>query len=139
MKIDKVRYVKNPSIINGVVVENDAFKALEMLKNGQAVARFEYGDSMSPILLSGEYCILCPFLHGREANIGDAVFCNVNGYLMTHMVLMKSRNVSDDKPYYLIGSTNGQTYGWTNKVYALAQGTRVLEINDDMFQEMDEE
>lgn len=138
MKIDRVRYVKNPSTINGVIVENNALKALEMIKNGQSVARFEFGNSMHPILTSGEYCILCP-LNGREANIGDAVFCEVNGYLMTHMVLMKSRNASEDRPYYLIGSTDGQLYGWTKKVYALAQGTRVLELEDDLFSEIDQD
>ncbi|MBR6516925.1 MAG: hypothetical protein IKT40_08845 [Bacilli bacterium] len=127
MKIDKITYVQNPEKVNGVQVVNDAFQAIALLEDGHAVARFEFGDSMSPLLKSGEYCILEPMRDNMEAEIGDAVFCNVNGYVMTHMVLMKAKNDADDKPYYQIGSTSGDIYGWTNVIYAIAHGTRVLE------------
>ena len=138
MKIDKVRYVENPSTINDVIVENDVLKVIQLLNNGNKVARFEFGDSMMPILQSGEYCILTPFNSDKqEANIGDIVFCIVNGYVMTHMVLLKSRNSKNEKPYYLIGGTNGQLYGWTNEIYAIAEGTRILEKNNLIFQDVE--
>lgn len=130
IKIDEVKYVDNPLKLNGVTVVNDAICALETLQNGQEVARYEFGDSMKPILLSGEYCVLKPLKNGQEANIGDAVFCSVGGYLMTHLVVMKSNSAKDGKPYYLIGSTDGSVYGWTDQVYALAQGTRIFQKYD---------
>lgn len=134
IKIDDIQYVNEPSEINGVVVENDANEALAMIKKGREVARYEFGESMMPILKSGEYCILRPLLGNQEANIGDAVFCEVDGYLMTHMVIMKSNSAKNHKPYYLIGDTSyTNVFGWTDKVYATAHGTNVIQnFNDDV-------
>ena len=58
VKINKtIKYVKSPSTItvDGVKypVVNDIREAVEMLKNGITIARFEFGDSMSPVLVSG--------------------------------------------------------------------------------------
>lgn len=135
LNIDDVKYVKNPKMLNGVVVINNAIEALDMIRSGHKVARFEFGNSMTPILNSGEYCILTPLKDGEEANIGDAVFCSVGGYIMTHMVLMKSKSAKDGKPFYLIGGSDLQIYGWTDKVYAIANGTRIFEKNDSYFED----
>ena len=103
---------------------------LSELKKGNNVARYEYGDSMMPLLQSGEYCILIP-KDKTTIEVGDAVFCEVNGYVMTHMVMMIS-NIQN-KPMYLIGSPNyneftGQftMYGWTSNVFAKAIGTKII-------------
>lgn len=124
--MNEIKYVTNLTEINGIIVKNNANDALEYIKRGEQVARFEYGDSMSPILLSGEYCILTPLKENEEANVGDAVFCEVNGCLMTHMVIMKSKSAKNNKLYYLIGSTDMQIFGWTDKIFAFANGTRIL-------------
>lgn len=123
--MQNIKYVKNPKFINGVKVINAPYLAIDMLNNGIELARFEFGNSMSPKLLSGEYCILKPLKNGEEANVGDAVFCNVNGIVMTHMVLSKKNN--DSKVEYLISDTSGNIYGWTSEIYAIAHGTKVLE------------
>lgn len=115
--------VKTPKEVEGYRVVQDSEEVLDALKNGETIARFEYGDSMKPMLVSGEYCILEPIT--KQPQVGDAVFCRVNGYLMTHMVWVVS-NIAD-KPYYLIGGSNGSLYGWTNEVYAIAKGTNVVE------------
>ena len=121
----KIKYVKNPEFINGIKVINSPHLAIDMLNNGIELARFEFGNSMSPKLLSGEYCILKPLKNGEEANVGDAVFCKVNGIVMTHMVLSKKNK--DSKVEYLISDTYGNIYGWTSEIYAIAHGTNVLE------------
>ena len=54
------------------------------------------------------------------------MFCNVNGYLMTHMVLLKS-NGGHDKPNFLIGSTEMYSYGWTDEIYGICKGTNIIE------------
>lgn len=125
-KINTEKYVKSPTEINGVRVVNNAGDAFEALMNGETVARFEYGDSMMPILRSGEYCILHPVTDTNQVNIGDAVFCKVEGYLMTHMVINKTTS-HVDKPYFLIGDTNMNIYGWTSDIYAIAKGTNIVE------------
>ena len=76
---------------------------LNELSKGNNVARYEWGDSMMPLLQSG----------------------------MTHMVMMISR--IQNNPMYLIGSPNyneitGQftIYGWTSNVFAKAIGTKII-------------
>lgn len=111
--------------INGIKVIQDENETLNALLQGDSVARFEYGDSMKPILVSGEYCILSP-IDVEDVKVGDAVFCKVNGYLMTHMVWMIS-NSSANGRQFLIGSSGGQLYGWTTEVYAIAYGTNIVQ------------
>lgn len=109
------------NFVMGFPVVQDVEEVLENLKNKKVVARFEYGDSMSPILVNGEYAILVPIDAISDVNIGDAVFCEVNGCYLTHMVWMKSNG------YCLIGSSHGEINGWTDKVYAIAEKTNIIE------------
>jgi hypothetical protein len=139
VKINKtIKYVNSPSTItvDGVKypVVNDIREAVEMLKNGITIARFEFGDSMSPVLVSGEYCIVEPIkeLEGiNNIGIGDAVLCKVGDHLMTHMVLMISDSAYDGTKY-LIGNTWMQYYGWTDTIYGIAKGTKIIETPDDI-------
>lgn len=101
--------------INGIKIVQDIEQARDSVLNGEIVTRFEYGDSLSPIVLSGEFLILKPI--DREIRLYDIVLCEVNDYLMTHMIV----NISQDGKYYLIGSTHGWIFGWTDKIYALCE------------------
>ena len=130
-KISTITYVKSPEEINGIKVVNSAPDAFEALMNGEEVMRYERGTSMEPILKDGEYAHLKPINSLDEVNIGDAVFCKVHGYLMTHMVLMKS-STGADHPYFLIGSSRYEFYGWTDQIYAIAYGTDVCEEDENV-------
>ena len=117
-------------ITGKVMTMNSLSEILGELGKGNNVARYEWGDSMMPLLQSGEYCILIP-ANKTTIEVGDAVFCEVNGYMMTHMVMMISR--IQNNPMYLIGSPNyneitGQftIYGWTSNVFAKAIGTKII-------------
>lgn len=125
MKINTC-YVKSPKEINGIKVVNDINDAVSALLNNVSIARFEYGNSMMPILKDGEYGIVHPIKHLEDVKIGDAVLCEVNGHLMTHMVMLKSSS-NCETPYFLIGNTHMQFYGWTNKIYGVVVGTNILE------------
>lgn len=120
MKIDDKIY------INGVINIQDEDEVIEHLKNGVAVSRYEYGDSMSPLFVSGEYAILQPINSIDDVKIGDAVFCKVDGYYLTHLVWLKSNG------YCLIGSSHGGLNGWTNEVYAIATKTNKIRGIDDI-------
>ena len=109
---------------------NSLSEILRELSKGNNVARYEWGESMMPLLQSGEYSLLIP-ANKTTIEVGDAVFCEVNGYVMTHMVMMISR--IQNNPMYLIGSPNyneitGQftIYGWTSNVFAKAIGTKII-------------
>ncbi len=134
-----IQYVKSPSYItfegDRIKVINDINEALIELKKGNEIARFEFGDSMQPILKNGEYGIVVPITI-EQVNIGDAVLCEVNGHLMTHMVMMISDSAKDGRKV-LIGNTYMQFYGWTNKVYGGVIGTNIIEMNEEI-QEIDE-
>ena len=139
VKINKtIKYVNSPSTITVDGIEypvvNDIREAVEMLKNGITIARFEFGDSMSPVLVSGEYCFVEPIKELEGLNniaIGDAVLCKVGDHLMTHMVLMISDSAYNGTKY-LIGNTWMQYYGWTDTIYGIAKGTNVIETPDDI-------
>lgn len=126
-----VKYVKSPSTIrydgDNVKVVNDIEEAVKELEKGNEIARFEFGNSMHPILKDGEYGIVVP-INIADVNVGDAVLCEVNGQLMTHMVMMVSDSACDGR-YVLIGNTWMQFYGWTNKVYGGVIGTNIFEMN----------
>ena len=110
-------------------VIQDIEEAIEHFKKNQdCIARFEFGNSMSPILESGEYCVLKPIQYYSQPQsiLGKAVLCIVNSHPMTHMVWNISTS-SANGVYYLIGDSHGNIYGWTNQVFAVAKGTNIFE------------
>lgn len=127
------QYVKNPTELLGVPViplsrEHELILALSQKKSA---ARFEYGDSLSPMVRSGEYCILRPVSEADEIKVGDIVFClvqTIDGqkFYMTHMVLNISSSGHDKTKWYQIGSSWGEIFGWSNKILAKAEGTNIF-------------
>ena len=100
--------------IDGLTIVQDVDETIKYLKNGETVARCEFGDSMLPIFKSGQYARLTPCYN--NPNIGDAVFCCVNGVWMIHLVWM----VNKPSKQCLIGDTSGNMYGWTSEILAIA-------------------
>lgn len=128
-----MKIVDCPERIDGVrVIQDDEEYMVEALENGEAVCRFEWGNSMDPVLKHGEYAILTPIRDTSEVHRGDAVFCrmtdeNGNSYYMTHMVWEISRSSHDGRPWFKIGSTMASIYGWTQDVLAIARGTDCIQ------------
>jgi hypothetical protein len=128
--MEKHKIVESPKEINGITVVQDIREAMECLKNSETIARFEWGNSMFPILNSGEYAIVTPvnkLKHGiGSVEKGDAVLCSVNGILMTHRVIDVVKT-----PYrgvwFKIGDTHATIYGWTQDVYGVAESTNIFE------------
>ena len=90
---------------------------LEKLKKGETFITSEKGNSMSPIIKSGQNHKLAP-IELKDVNVGDIVFCHVKGHFYTHLV--KAKN--DDRGC-LIGNNRGNVNGWTKQVYG-----KVIEI-----------
>ena len=90
---------------------------LERLQNGETFVTSEKGNSMVPIIKSGQEHRLVP-TKWEDCNEGDIVYCKVKGNFYTHLV--KAKN--DDRGL-LIGNNRGGINGWTKQVYG-----KVIEV-----------
>lgn len=114
-----------PVNIHGIKVVQDIDEAKEAVLNGETVTRFEFGSSLEPYVSSGEYLILKPITESTNLKKYDVVLADVDGFLMTHMIVdVKTTVDSDDKEIkeYLIGNGDeSYAYGWTRNVYAICE------------------
>jgi len=90
---------------------------LERLLKGETFTTSEKGNSMMPLIKSGQDHVLAPVKLDELAR-GDIVYCKVKGNFYTHLV----KAVSTDKGA-LIGNNKGNINGWTKQVYG-----RVIKI-----------
>lgn len=90
---------------------------LERLQAGETFKTSEKGNSMVPIIHSGQEHILCPTTL-QDINPGDIVYCKVKGRFYTHLV--KALNPEKGA---LIGNNKGGINGWTRQIYG-----KVIEV-----------
>lgn len=92
---------------------------LEKLQAGEDIITSEKGNSMTPIISSGQKHKLTPVTNwDKEVQTGDIVYCKVKGNFYTHLV--KAKN--SDKGC-LIGNNRGRINGWTKQIFG-----KVIEI-----------
>ena len=84
---------------------------LERLLKGETFVTKEKGNSMIPLIKSGQPHKLAP-VKIEDVNIGDIVYCKVSGKFYTHLV--KAKN---DQKGCQIGNNKGHINGWTKNVY----------------------
>ena len=89
---------------------------LDRLKKGESFYTSEHGNSMIPILKSGQVHKLAP-TKLDEVQVGDVVYCKVRGHFYTHLVKGKSNKGC------LIGNNKGGINGWTKQIFG-----KVIEI-----------
>lgn len=84
---------------------------IEKLLNGETFTTSEKGNSMTPLIKSGQEHILAP-IKLEDVKIDDIVFCKVAGHLYTHLVtgLNTKRGVQ-------ISNNHGHVNGWTKNVF----------------------
>lgn len=90
---------------------------LEKLQNGETFITSERGNSMIPLIKSGQEHKLTP-AKWEDVNVGDIVYCKVNGKFYTHLVKAK-----DEQRGVQIGNNKGNINGWTKQVYG-----KVIEV-----------
>jgi hypothetical protein len=137
-----MRFVDQPTKIDGFRVVQDSEEIAEALRNGETVYHWEAGDSMSPMLRHMEYCKIVP-LGADEIKEGDAVFCKLNSdtnplfhYYMVHQVWQKANFGHDGKTWYKIGSTMSTIFGWSSEVLGKAYGTDIFQVVTDEIKAM---
>ncbi len=90
---------------------------LERLLSGETFVTSEKGNSMVPLITSGQDHKLSP-VNWEDCEVGDIVYCKVKSYYYTHLVKAKNQEKG-----LLIGNNKGGINGWTKNVYG-----KVIEI-----------
>lgn len=80
---------------------------VQALKQGQEVAFRPKGNSMTPLIKSGQLCRVSPDV--SDLHIDDIVLCKVRHYYLHKIVAVGS----DGR--YLIGNNRGYQNGWITK------------------------
>lgn len=81
----------------------------EHLMNGETITIIGFGQSMTPILKSGQSVIVKP-LDDYILKKNDIVFCKVNGHYYLHKISAIKNNNS-----YQISNNHGHVNGWVSK------------------------
>lgn len=89
----------------------------ERLIRGQTFITSEKGNSMVPIIKSGQEHKLAP-AKWEDCAKDDIVYCKVKGNFYTHLVKAKNNEKG-----LLIGNNKGGINGWTKQVFG-----KVIEI-----------
>jgi len=84
---------------------------VEKLVKGESFITSEKGNSMTPLIKSGQDHRLAP-ITWQECKIGDIVYCKVTGSYYTHLV-----KAIDVHRGCLIANNRGRVNGWTRQVF----------------------
>jgi hypothetical protein len=84
---------------------------VEKLESGKTFITKEKGNSMVPLIKSGQPHRLAP-VNWNDVQVGDIVYCEVSGRFYTHIVKAK-----DPQRGCQIGNNKGSINGWTKQVY----------------------
>ncbi len=86
---------------------------LERLQRGETFVTSEKGNSMVPLISSGQEHILEPATW-ETVEVGDIAYCKVKGNWYTHLVTAKN-----DSRGCQISNNSGYVNGWTKAVYGV--------------------
>lgn len=84
---------------------------IERLRNGETIETSEKGNSMVPLIKSGQKHLLAP-IKLEDVVKGDIVFCKVSGKYYTHLV-----TAVDPNKGLQISNNHGYVNGWTKTVF----------------------
>ena len=90
---------------------------LERLEKGETFITSEKGNSMTPLIMSGQKHKIIP-IKWEKCSINNIVYCKVKGKFYTHLI-----KAIDVKKGVLIGNNKGKINGWTKQVFG-----KVIEI-----------
>jgi hypothetical protein len=89
----------------------------DALAKGETIETSEKGNSMTPLIHSGQKFRLAPCTLD-ECRVGDIVYCKVHGRYFTHIV--KAKNLDRGAQ---IGNNHGHINGWTKNIFG-----KVIEV-----------
>lgn len=93
----------------------------EHLKNGEECIIVGFGQSMTPILKSGQPVKVTPITEDIELNKNDIVFCKVGGHFYLHKIsAIKNGNT------YQISNNHGHINGCVSKSQIFGKVVEIL-------------
>ena len=99
-----------PLEMDDTKVYKENAEAADKLKNGATIVVQGFGQSMTPILKSGQKVVCEPIKEDTKLSKKDIVLCKVRGHYYLHLV----HGIRNDKEY-LIGNNRGGMNGWISK------------------------
>ena len=86
---------------------------LERLQKGESFLTSEKGNSMVPLIKSGQEHMLAPATW-EDVKVGDICYCKVKGNFYTHLVTAKNEQKGCQ-----ISNNQGFVNGWTKAVFGV--------------------
>eukprot|EP00746_Dinoflagellata_sp_MGD_P121297 gnl/MRDRNA2_/MRDRNA2_56512_c0_seq1.p1 gnl/MRDRNA2_/MRDRNA2_56512_c0~~gnl/MRDRNA2_/MRDRNA2_56512_c0_seq1.p1 ORF type:complete len:309 (-),score=72.52 gnl/MRDRNA2_/MRDRNA2_56512_c0_seq1:63-989(-) len=125
-KQSSAQHVQEPELTTNLakitLTGNAAWKA--RLQAGETVSFRGGGNSLAPLIKSGECCTYAPVFKHEDVKVRDVVFCQVKGRFWGHMVKKKTlvnrgRDGEPDTYNYTISNIHGHENGDTtlDKIY----------------------
>lgn len=125
--------VNEPKELEGLRVVQDGEEIYKAITNGESVMHYEFGNSLFPILKSGEYCKISP-IKKEDVVAGMPVFChfyyrNEEGQVADMYMVHRCTEVvkRDGEFYFRIDGTDGTHFGWTKDVSGVAESTNIFQ------------
>jgi len=92
----------------------------QKLLNGETCLVQGFGNSMTPILASGQVCEVTPVKDHSLLKKGDIVLCKVNGHVYLHMIH------AIREPQFQIGNNHKHINGWVTAKNIYGIVTKIL-------------
>lgn len=92
----------------------------EKLLAGEEGILTGYGQSMTPILKSGQSVKVTPITEETELKRNDIIFCKVNGHYYLHKILA----IKNER--YQIGNNHGHVNGWIGRNNIFGKVVQIL-------------
>lgn len=87
-------------------------KIIEKLERGEDVELHPKGNSMTPLIKSGQRIVLSPVR--REIKVGDIVLAKVKGHYYIHLV-----SAAQPSGPWQISNNHGHVNGWARHIYGV--------------------
>lgn len=87
----------------------------DKLEQGEVVTFAPKGNSMLPLIRSGQTVTVSPVLSKDQLKVDDIVLCRVKGKYYLHKIYA----VDSGTGRYLIGNNRGYKNGWTSTIYGV--------------------
>lgn len=91
------------------------------LQEGETIVVIGYGQSMTPIMKSGQPALVEPVTEDSVLNKNDIVLCRVNGHYYLHKIWSVKNNNS-----YLIGNNHGHANGTVSRKNIFGIVTKII-------------
>ena len=100
--------------------DKENIQTVEKLKAGNVCLVQGFGQSMTPILKSGQVCEVTPVNESTELKKNDIVLCKVNGHIYLHKI-----SAINGKRYQ-ISNNHKHVNGWITRTNIYGKVIRIL-------------